>query len=162
MAISTAYSTALTGLKAHQTALDITSNNISNASNPDYVRERAVFTTYDGINSIPGDIGMGVKIQSVMRITDTFLFNRFTQSSANVKNLSTKEQYLNEIATYFPDVEDQGLNKDHKRLFSMPGRHSQQSNGRCGQKSTGSKQKNAAISNPQGNLKAFQKAPREV
>ncbi|QCI28916.1 flagellar hook-associated protein FlgK [Caminibacter pacificus] len=117
MAISTAYSTALTGLKAHQTALDVTSNNISNASNPDYVRERAIFTTYDGINSIPGDIGIGVKIQSVMRITDTFLFNRFTQTSANVKNLTTKEQYLNEIATYFPDVEDQGLNKDIKDFF---------------------------------------------
>jgi len=117
MAISTAYSTALTGLSAHQKALDVTSNNISNASNPDYVRERTVFTTLDGINSIPGDIGMGVEIKTVMRITDTFLFNRYTQTSANLKNLSTKEQYLNEIATYFPDINDEGLNKDIKDFF---------------------------------------------
>ena len=65
MAISTSFSTALTGLKAHQTALDVTSNNISNASNPDYVRERAVFSTLSPINSIPGDIGAGVEISSI-------------------------------------------------------------------------------------------------
>jgi len=117
MAISTAYSTALTGLSAHQKAIDVTSNNISNASNPNYVRERTIFTTLDGINAIPGDIGMGVEIKTITRITDTFLFNRYTQTSANLKNLSTKEQYLNEIATYFPDVNDEGLNKDIKDFF---------------------------------------------
>jgi len=115
---SSSFSTALTGLKAHQTALDVTSNNISNASNPDYVRERAIFTTQDPINTTPGDIGMGVKIETVMRITDTFLFNRFAQTSSNLKNLETKEQYLQEIATYFPDLDDVGLNKDLKDFFN--------------------------------------------
>jgi len=118
MAISSAYSTALSGLTAHQQALDVTSNNISNSSNPDYVRERTVFTTMDGINTIPGDIGMGVQIQSIERITDTFLFNRYTSTSSNLQNLSTKEQYLNEIASYFPDVQDQGLNKDIQDFFN--------------------------------------------
>jgi flagellar hook-associated protein 1 FlgK len=115
---SSSFSTALTGLKAHQTALDVTSNNISNASNPDYVRERAIFTTQDPVNTVPGDIGMGVKIETVMRITDTFLFNRYSQTSANLKNLETKEQYLKEIATYFPDLDDVGLNKDLKDFFN--------------------------------------------
>ncbi len=117
MAISTGLSTALTGLQAHQQALEVTSNNISNASNPDYVRERAVFSTLKPINSIPGDIGMGVKISSVNRITDTFLFNRFTSTSATLKQLDTTEQYLQEIATYFPDVQDQGLHKDMQDFF---------------------------------------------
>ena len=43
MAISTGFNTALSGLKSHQIAIDITSNNISNSSNPNYVRERVVF-----------------------------------------------------------------------------------------------------------------------
>ena len=117
MAISTGLSNALSGLQAHQRAMDVTSNNISNASNPDYVRERAVFSTLTPINSIPGDIGMGVKISSVNRITDTFLFNRYTSTSANLKQLNTTEQYLQEIATYFPDVNDQGLHKDMEDFF---------------------------------------------
>jgi len=118
MAISTSFSTALTGLKAHQNAIDVTSNNISNASNPDYVRERAVFSTLPAINSAPGDIGTGTKISSVYRITDTFLFNRYTSTSATYSNLDTQEQYLKEIATYFPDVTDNGLYKDMEDFFN--------------------------------------------
>ena len=118
MAIATGLSTALTGLQSHQKALEVTSNNISNASNPDYVRERAVFTTLKPINSIPGDIGMGVNISAINRITDTFLFNRFTSTSATLKQVSTTEQYLQEIATYFPDVQDQGLHKDMEDFFN--------------------------------------------
>ena len=118
MAIATGLSTALTGLQAHQKAIDVTSNNISNASNPDYVRERAVFSTLKPINAIPGDIGMGVNISSINRITDTFLFNRFTSTSATLKQVSTTEQYLQEIATYFPDVQDQGLHKDMQDFFN--------------------------------------------
>jgi len=118
MAISTSFSTAYTGLKAHQSALDVTSNNISNASNPDYVRERAVFSTLPSINSIPGDIGTGTQISSIYRITDTFLFNRYTSTSATFANLDTQEQYLKEIATYFPDVTDNGLYKDIEEFFN--------------------------------------------
>ena len=118
MAISTAFNTAVSGLKAHQTALDVTSNNISNASNKDYVRERAVISDLKPINTIPGDIGIGVHITTINRITDTFLFNRFTDTSANLNSLTTQEQYLQEIGTYFPDVTDQGLYKDLKDFFN--------------------------------------------
>jgi flagellar hook-associated protein 1 FlgK len=118
MAISTSFSTALTGLKVHQTALDVTSNNISNASNSDYVRERTVFSTLSPINSIPGDIGTGVEISSIYRITDVFLFNRFTSTSATYSNLDTQERYLKEISSYFPDVTDNGLYKDLENFFN--------------------------------------------
>ena len=118
MAISAGLNIALTGLNAHQKAIDVTGNNISNASNPDYVRERTVFSTLPSINSIPGDIGTGVEISSINRITDTFLFNRFISANANLENLKTQEEYLNEIATYFPDIQDQGLFKDLKDFFN--------------------------------------------
>jgi len=118
MAISSAFSTALTGLKAHQNSLDVVSNNISNASNPDYVRERAVFSSLPSINTTPGDIGTGVEISSVYRITDTFLFNRYTSTSASYANLDTQDQYLKEITTYFPDVTDSGLYKDLEDFFN--------------------------------------------
>jgi len=118
MAISAGLNTALTGLQAHQKALDVTSNNISNASNPDYVRERVVFSSLKPINEIPGDIGIGVEISSINRITDTFLFNRYANTSAMLNSLKTQEEYLQEIGTYFPDVTDQGLYKDLKDFFN--------------------------------------------
>jgi len=118
MAISPSLSTALSGLKAHQTAIQTTSNNISNASNPDYVRERAVFNSLPPINSIPGDIGTGVEISKIYRITDTFLFNRLTATGANLKKYESMEKYLKEIATYFPDVQNKGLAKDIQDFFN--------------------------------------------
>jgi len=118
MAISTGLNTALTGLKAHQIALDVTSNNISNSSNPDYVRERVVFSNNIGINTIPGTVGTGVNVEKIYRLKDTFLFNRYTSSSANFSNLSTQEKYLKEISAYFPDVTDNGLYKDIENFFN--------------------------------------------
>jgi len=118
MAIAAGLSTAFTGLQSHQKALDVTSNNISNASNPDYVRERVVFSSLQPIHDIPGDIGIGVQISSINRITDSFLFNRYTNTSAMLNSLKTQEEYLQEIGTYFPDVTDQGLYKDLKDFFN--------------------------------------------
>ncbi|EDM23545.1 flagellar hook-associated protein FlgK [Caminibacter mediatlanticus TB-2] len=118
MAISSSLSTALSGLNAHQTAIQTTSNNISNASNPDYVRERAVFSTLPPINSIPGDIGTGVNISKIYRITDTFVFNQMVKTSQDLSKYSTMEKYLQQISTYFPDVEDKGLFQDIKDFFN--------------------------------------------
>lgn len=118
MAISAGLNIALTGLESHQKAIDVTGNNISNASNPDYVRERAVFSTLPPINSVPGDMGEGVEISSINRLTDTFLYSRFIKANADLQNFKTQNEYLNEIATYFPDVQDQGLFKDIQDFFN--------------------------------------------
>jgi len=118
MGISAGFSTALTGLKAHQTAIDVTSNNIANASNKDYVRERPIFVTSGAFHSASGDIGIGVHIERVYRITDTFLYDRFTKTSADMQNLKTKENYIKEISSYFPDVNDEGLFKDLQEFFN--------------------------------------------
>jgi len=118
MAIATGLYTAVSGLKSHQIALEVTSNNISNSSNPDYVRERVAFLNKEGINTIPGTIGMGVSIEKIYRLKDTFLFNRYTSTSANFSNFSTQEKYLKEISTYFPDLTDNGLYKDIENFFN--------------------------------------------
>ncbi len=118
MAISSSLSTALSGLNAHQVAIQTTSNNISNASNPDYVRQRTVFSSLPPINSIPGDIGTGVEISKIYRITDVFLFNRLSKTGEDLQKYSTMEKYLKEIATYFPDTEDSGLFKDIEEFFN--------------------------------------------
>lgn len=118
MAISSAFNIAQTGLKVHQKAIDVTSNNISNASNKAYTRQRAQISTLGSISTTPGDIGLGVKIQSIVRVKDIFLFNRFTDASSNLQNLSTQEQYLQEISTYFPDTTDNGIYKNLKDFFN--------------------------------------------
>jgi flagellar hook-associated protein 1 FlgK len=118
MAIASAFNIAQTGLNVHQKAIDITSNNISNASNKDYTRERVQISTIGSVNTTPGDIGIGVKINTIVRVKNIFLFNRFTDTSANLQNLKTQEQYLQEISTYFPDTTDNGIYKNLKDFFN--------------------------------------------
>ena len=118
MAISFGLNTALSGLQSHQLALNVTSNNISNSSNPDYVREKVIFSDNIGVNTIPGVIGSGVSIEKIYRLKDTFLFNRYTSNSTNFSKFSTQEKYLKEISVYFPDVTDNGLYKDIEKFFN--------------------------------------------
>jgi flagellar hook-associated protein 1 FlgK len=117
MAISSAFNIAQTGLNVHQKAIDVTSNNIANASNKSYTRQRVQISTLGSVSTTPGDIGLGVQIKNIVRIKDIFLFNRFTDASSNLQNLSTQEQYLQEISTYFPDVTDNGIYKNLKDFF---------------------------------------------
>ncbi|GAX87664.1 flagellar hook-associated protein 1 FlgK [Lebetimonas natsushimae] len=117
MGISSAFNIAQTGLNVHQKAIDVTSNNIANASNKSYTRQRAQISALGSVSTTPGDIGLGVKIQSIVRIKDIFLFNRYTDASSNLQNLSTQEQYLQEISTYFPDTTDNGIYKNLKDFF---------------------------------------------
>jgi flagellar hook-associated protein 1 FlgK len=117
MGISSAFNIAQTGLNVHQKAIDVTSNNIANASNKDYTRQRVQISTIGDINTTP-EYGLGVKIQSIVRIKDIFLFNRFTDASSNLQNLSTQEQYLQEISTYFPDTTNNGIYKNLKDFFN--------------------------------------------
>jgi flagellar hook-associated protein 1 FlgK len=118
MAISSAFNVAQTGLKVHQKAIDVTSNNIANASNKSYTRQRAEISALGSVSTTPGDIGLGVEIKSIVRIKDIFLFNRFTDASSNLQNLSTQEQYLQEISTHFPDTTDNGIYKNLKDFFN--------------------------------------------
>ena len=66
--------TALRGLLAQQTSLDITSHNIANVNTEGYSRQRAELTatlplSVPGFNSvIPGQVGTGVEVSSFQRL----------------------------------------------------------------------------------------------
>jgi flagellar hook-associated protein 1 FlgK len=118
MAISSSLNIAQTGLWTNQKAIDVTSNNIANASNKDYTRQRIEISTLNSYSSKSGEIGIGVKIDKIVRIKNIFLFNRLTNTSSNLQSLSLQSQYLKEISTYFPDVEDKGIYKNLKDFFN--------------------------------------------
>ena len=68
MAVSSVMQNALSGLIANQTAMHVTSDNISNVNNPDFARRQVVQQ-----NRVSAGVGAGVEIAEIRRVADKFL-----------------------------------------------------------------------------------------
>jgi flagellar hook-associated protein 1 FlgK len=68
MGLSSALASALSGLRANQVALSVTSSNVANAQTPGYIAE-----TPNQIEVSTGDAGASVQITGVTRELDTFI-----------------------------------------------------------------------------------------
>ncbi|RUM55898.1 MAG: flagellar hook-associated protein FlgK, partial [Nautilia sp.] len=117
MSLFSSLNTGWSGLNTNQVALSVTSENISNASNPNYTRERAQIVSLNAIHTASGDIGMGSKVQTVIRIKNEFLFNRYEVANKDLSYFKNLQKNMNEIVSYFPDVQDKGMNKDIQNYF---------------------------------------------
>ena len=71
MGLSSALATAMSGLRANQAALSITSGNIANAQTPGYVTQNA-----NQIELASGGAGTGVQVTGVNRELDVFVQNQ--------------------------------------------------------------------------------------
>lgn len=70
-------------LQAHQLALQVTSNNISNINTPGYSRLHAVFATDRPVETGAGPIGTGVTVRQIESARDQFIELRLVQEVQN-------------------------------------------------------------------------------
>lgn len=63
----------VSGLRAHQTAISVTSHNIANVNTEGYSRQRANLSTEIPIPLKPGQIGLGVRVTQVTRLRESLL-----------------------------------------------------------------------------------------
>src|SRR6202012_3396986 len=82
-------STSVSGLLAFQRALDVTSNNVSNASTPGYSVENINLAEQPGSGTTSGYFGNGVSVQSVTRSYDETLAAQVRSSNANYNSFNT-------------------------------------------------------------------------
>jgi flagellar hook-associated protein 1 len=87
--MSDVLSTSVSGLLAFQRALDVTSNNISNASTPGYSVENTNFTPQPALPTASGYIGSGVAVQSITRSYDELLAGQVRSSQSSYSNFNT-------------------------------------------------------------------------
>ncbi len=105
------------GLKTSQIAIDTTGHNIANAQNPDYTRQRVVIEPNTPLNTTPGDIGLGAKITEIVRIHDEFVYKRLKSSSANSAYTSFRQEVMDEVSSYFPEIDKNGIYNGLSNLF---------------------------------------------
>ncbi len=104
------------GLIVHQTAIQTTGHNISNASNENYARQRVNLTTMDPLyepsltrSNSPGQLGQGSKILSIERIRDFFYDDQIVATTEQKAFWETKQQYLYQLEKIFNEPSDNTL-----------------------------------------------------
>ncbi|MBL0687678.1 MAG: flagellar hook-associated protein FlgK [Sulfurospirillum sp.] len=118
MSIFGTLNTGVSGLRASEIAIATTSHNIANANNEYYTRQRVVNQANKSFGAIPGDLGAGVKVTTIVRIHNELVFGRLRDSSNSLSYDQFKKSSLEEVARYLPDLEDAGLGQDIKNYFS--------------------------------------------
>lgn len=104
--------TAKLGMFAQQSALNVTSHNISNVNTPGYSRQHATLATARPITLAgPGQIGTGVNVVSITRTRDTFLDYQIRRTSGELANALANEKYLSQIEGIYNEPSDTALGK---------------------------------------------------
>jgi len=118
MSLFSTLNTGVSGLNTSSLSIATTSHNISNVNNPHYTRQRVMTSASIPLNTVPGDVGTGVKVDTIARIHDEFLYTRLKQSTNMLSYSSYSQQRLQEVARYFPDLDDVGIQKDIKNYYN--------------------------------------------
>jgi flagellar hook-associated protein 1 FlgK len=107
------------GLNAAQVGVDVTSHNIANADTEGYTRQRVATSASNPINLTNGLTGNGVKITEIASVFDKFVFDRYVSSSETKANSDFKRNTLEELSTYFPDIDGVGIKSDLSSYFDL-------------------------------------------
>lgn len=110
------------GLSSSQLGINTTGHNISNAETEGYTRQRVVQQSTTPLGPIiPGAQGNGTEVQEIVRIHDAFVFNRYLDDAENKEFWDFERQTLEELSTYFPEIENVGVKYDLQEYFNLWG-----------------------------------------
>ncbi len=90
---------ALTGMQATRTAIDTASNNIANARNPDYHRQKVNLASRHILGA-----GSGVRVESVTRVVDQFLTKDLIENRSQRSQSEVSRQFFDQIQNLFGTV----------------------------------------------------------
>ncbi len=103
--------TSITGLHASRHSLNTVSHNITNANNPNYVRQSAIHTntSYRQIGNQGFEMGTGVKIAEIRQIRDEFLDIQIRKELPSFGYNSAKADTLQDVEAVFNEITNSGL-----------------------------------------------------
>jgi len=107
---------ATKALAANQYALAVASNNIANANNPDYTRQRLI--TRPSATTEPWHIGTGVDVVGVQALRDRLLEARYRNTLSNQSGAGMQSGRLGEIEALFNDSNGTGLSQAISGFFN--------------------------------------------
>src|SRR5206468_10470806 len=109
--------TALRSMQASQLGISVASNNISNAQNPEYTRQRLVTTPGASLDT-KLNIGSGVDVTGVQALRDRIIAFRLLQENSNRAGGDLLNRELSDIEVQFTDTETTGLQQSMSNFFN--------------------------------------------
>lgn len=113
---STLY-TANSGLQISKNSTSVAGNNIANAQNEDYTRQRLDMTEASPYYKNRSLIGTGVKAEQIVRLHSDFVYDRFRKAGGDLEHKQFLEKVLVEIAQLFPDIKNVGPQEELNKFF---------------------------------------------
>ncbi|MCD6433627.1 MAG: flagellar hook-associated protein FlgK [Sulfurimonas sp.] len=107
------------GLSVAQQGIDTTGHNIANAESEGYTRQRLVSVAATPITMLPGQVGNGAEVQTIKRVFDNFVFDRYNDMSADKEFSDFEKKTLEELSTYFPEIDGIGIKADLQEYYNM-------------------------------------------
>ncbi len=118
MSVFSSLNTAYSGLKTSQILVDTTSHNISNANNEYYTRQRVELSVARPLHTSSGEIGQGADVTQIARIHNEFISARYKKADGDFEYAQTEYKFLNEVSSYFSDVDGSGIFNDLETYFN--------------------------------------------
>ena len=107
-----------TGLNAHQLMVDVTGNNIANASDEFYSRQRVLVSPEKPLYFQKYNLGRGVDIETIQRVHDEFTFSRYRKAATDNQFYESEFNVLREASAFFPEVDGVGIYNDIEQYFN--------------------------------------------
>ncbi len=109
MSLGSVLNTARSGMLASQRAVEVTANNIANASTPGYTRQRVEQTTMIPERYAQGEFGAGVVIEGSTRARDVYLDAAFRRASGDAAGGNIRSNMLGRMEALLDEPSDTGL-----------------------------------------------------
>lgn len=114
------FSVGVRGMTSQQTALNVTSHNISNANTEGYSRQIAKIETTrpQTVENGTGQLGTGSEVTAVTRVRDTFIDYQIRNYTTVQGQFTSSEKYLSEIQGIMNEPGDTGIANQMSKFFS--------------------------------------------
>ena len=109
--------TAKEGLLASQISLGVTGANVTNASTPGYVRQRAVLAAKSPGEVAGNAVQTGVEVTTIERLYSRFIEFQLVEQSSQVGEAGIRKETLERVETIFNETEGGGLNELMNRFW---------------------------------------------
>lgn len=105
-------------LIAQRLGLDITSNNIANASTPSFSRQRVDFAETPAVRTKYGLIGTGVTASHIGRVRERFIDQQVRAASDTFGYATTQQRILSQVEAAVNEPSDNGIATAMSRFFN--------------------------------------------
>jgi flagellar hook-associated protein 1 len=101
--------TARSAIIAHQAAVQVTAQNVSNAQTDGYSRQRVDLASAPSVRTVHGVLGSGVVITGTSRARDSLLDATFRRESGNAAGFGMNRDVMMQVEEIFAELSDSGL-----------------------------------------------------